>query len=53
MGSLRAAGFQHAREVRVSTQCGVSKGKGGSLMVVEENCTVMGSWMRLGCSGNS
>ena len=33
LGSLWVVGFQQAREIGVSTHCGVSTGKGGSLMV--------------------
>jgi len=51
LGSLRAAGFQQAREVGVSALCEVSIGKGGSLMVVEAKRIALGSWTRLGCSG--
>jgi len=40
--------FEQAREVGVYVYCGVSADKGRRLMVVEEKCTVSGSWMRLG-----
>jgi len=38
--------------VGVFVHYGVSIGKGRILMVTEENYTVSGSWMRLGCLKN-